>query len=77
MGPAALVTSTQKGWISPVLSFPSLVQCVFEKCVEAPARGAISCCSNIPVQFSDDDRLIDRFSNRTGTSFDDGARTVQ
>ena len=49
MGPAALVTSTQEGWIShgPLISF-GMVQYTFEKCAETPSRGAIGCYSNIP-----------------------------
>ena len=31
----------------PLISF-RMVQYIFEKCAETPARGAIGCCSNIP-----------------------------
>ena len=48
-GPAAIVTSTQEGWTSHVLSFTGrMVQYTCEKWAETPSRNAIGCCSNIP-----------------------------
>ena len=43
MDPATVVTSTQEGLISHILSFP--LQC---RMVQHTFRSAIGCCNNIP-----------------------------
>jgi len=65
MGPAALVTSTQEGWISRVLSFPlgrcnthskSAQKCLPEVLSTAAAISQIQ--KRYTVQFTHDDRLM-------------------